>query len=141
MTEAHARDGMKRRRVLVVGLGTMGMSQIMGDHRRRGRPFWARKSPSLDSPPVDRRLLKRSALLAGASLIAIAALAAPGSARAACTGANRHITTATPGPVYSTGGAITVSSSGSIQGGPTGVDAFVCAVTALKNSGAINGGA
>jgi hypothetical protein len=108
----------------------------MGDDRRRSGPSAARKSPRLDSPPIDRRGLKRSALLAGASLIAIAALAAPGSARAACTGANQDFT----GPITSTGGAITVSMSGSIQGGPTGIDASVCAVTALTNSGAINGG-
>ena len=78
----------------------------MGDDRRRGGPLWARKSPSLDPPPIDWRGLKRGALLAGASLIAIAALAAPGSARAACTGANQDFTTPTPGPIYSTGGAI-----------------------------------
>ncbi len=81
----------------------------------------------------------RAALLAGASFVAFAALGAPGSARAGCTGLNQVFSGPASGPILSTGGAITVSSGGSIAGNPTGVDASVCSVTTLTNSGSING--
>jgi hypothetical protein len=62
----------------------------------------------------------RTALLAGASLIALAALGAPGAAQA-CSGADQTISTVVSGPIFSTDGAITVLSGGTINGGPDGV--------------------
>ena len=54
--------------------------------------------------------ISRAALLAGASLIALAALGAPGTARA-CTGADQTISTVISGPIFSTGGTITSSAA------------------------------
>jgi hypothetical protein len=82
----------------------------------------------------------RGALLASASLIVLAALALPGAARAACSRANQTIWSAsTPGPIFGTGGNITIDSGASVAGGPTGVYAQNCGIGALKNSGAIRG--
>ena len=85
----------------------------------------------------------RAALLAGASLIALAALGAPEAARA-CSGLDQTISTSVNGPILSTNGAITVTGSGIISGSegtnPDGVDAFSCSISVLTNSGAINGG-
>jgi hypothetical protein len=82
--------------------------------------------------------LFRAALLAGASLIALAAFGAPDVARA-CVPTPQTISTPTGGPVLSNGGAITVTSSGSIAGSPDGVDAPTCSVSTLMNSGSISG--
>ena len=79
------------------------------------------------------------ALLAGVSLAAMASFGAPG-ANAACTGKNQVFSGPAVGPVLSTGGAISVLGSGSIQGAPTGVSAVTCSITTLTNSGAVNGG-
>src|SRR5208282_146893 len=85
----------------------------------------------------------RAWLLTGASLAALAALAAPDRAHAACSGPNRTISTPRTGPVLSNGGAITVTSAGSISGGPSGdgVDALTCPITTLTNQsgGTISG--
>src|SRR5271165_928760 len=103
------------------------------------RKLLALASPSGHAFATPAALIPRArvTLLAGASLVVLAALGAPGPVRAACTGADQIFSVPTLGPVSSTGGAITVSSSGSIQGGPTGVDASTCSVTQLTNSGAI----
>jgi hypothetical protein len=87
----------------------------------------------------------RAALLAGASLVALAALAAPDQALAACSGHDQTISTSRTGPVHSNGGAITVTGSGSILGGPSG-DAggdgvsSASTITTLSNGGTISGG-
>jgi hypothetical protein len=67
--------------------------------------------------------VKRSTLLAGASLIALTALGAPG-ARAACSDVDQTIAESTPGPVFGTAGSITVLDGGSILGDPQGVLGF-----------------
>ena len=85
----------------------------------------------------------RATLLAGASLIALAALGAPEAARA-CSGLDQTISTSVNGPILSTNGAITVTGSGVISGSgfttPDGVDAFSCSISVLTNSGTISGG-
>ena len=86
----------------------------------------------------------RASLLAGASFVALAGLSAPGVARAACIPSLQIIATPTSGPIHSNGGAITVTGSGTITGGPggDGVDAVTCPITTLANQlgGAISGG-
>ncbi len=86
--------------------------------------------------------ISRASLLAGASLVAIGALAAPDRALAACSGLDQIISTSKMGPVFSDGGAITVTGTGSISGDPDGVDALTCAITTLTNQsgGTISGG-
>ena len=57
------------------------------------------------------------------------------------TGANQIISTPDfPGPVYSTGGNITVEVGASIAGGPDGVDAINKPIIILNNRGVITGG-
>ena len=56
--------------------------------------------------------ISRAALLAGASLVAIGALAAPDRALAACSGLDQIISTSRTGPVLSNGGAITSPAAG-----------------------------
>src|SRR6516165_5689581 len=75
----------------------------------------------------------RPALLASASLIALAALSAPGVARAACDPSPEIISGPFAGPVVSNVGAITVTGSGKIACGPDGVDTLACAITTLAN--------
>ena len=84
----------------------------------------------------------RAALLAGASLVALAAVGASGVARAACVPSPQIIDTPTSGTIFSNGGAITVTGSGSIAGDPDGVDALTCSITTLTNQsgGMISGG-
>jgi hypothetical protein len=79
--------------------------------------------------------------LAGAVLIAFAAFCAPGAARATCVPSLQTISGSVTGPIVSNGGAITVTSKGSIAGNPDGVDAVSCSITTLTDSGAINGAA
>jgi hypothetical protein len=88
--------------------------------------------------PADAARL-RAALLASASLIALAALAAPGAARAACVPSQQTINRPTAGPIVSNGGGITVAAAGSILGDPDGVDAVSCSISYLTNAGAIIG--
>ena len=78
----------------------------------------------------------RTALLAGASLIPLAALGAPEAARA-CSGATQTISAPTTGPINSNGEPITVGAAGTIY---YGVSAVSCSITALTNNGMINGG-
>jgi hypothetical protein len=83
----------------------------------------------------------RAALLAGASLAALVAVGAPGEALAACSMLDQTISAPTMGPILSDGGAIEVTSTGSISGGPDGVDASGCSITTLgvQAGGAISG--
>ncbi len=76
----------------------------------------------------------RAALLAGASLVVLGALATPDRALAACSGANQTISSpSTPGPIFGkgTGGNITVDAGASVAGGPTGVYAKNCGIGTL----------
>jgi PEP-CTERM motif len=85
--------------------------------------------------------VSNAALLAGASVLVLVPL---GSSRpaAACSGADQVISSpSTPGPIFGTGGDITVDSGASVAGGPTGVYAQNCGIGALSNSGAIDGAA
>jgi PEP-CTERM motif len=83
----------------------------------------------------------RAALLAGDSVFPLAALGSPRPA-AACSGADQIISSpATPGPVFGTGGDVTVDPGASVAGGPTGVYARNCGIGALNNNGAIGGAA
>ena len=52
---------------------------------------------------------------------------------------NQTISTTVSGPIFSTGGFISVTSSGTIDGGPTGVAALSFSITTLSNSGSIFG--
>ncbi len=85
----------------------------------------------------------RAKLLVGVSLVVLSAFADPRGALAACTGLNQTISSPTTGPVLSTGGAITITTSGSVTGTPgqPGVLLTVCPATTIGNSGAIKGGA
>ena len=56
-------------------------------------------------------------------------------------GVNQIITGPVTGPIDSNGGAITVTKTGSIAGGPDGVDAVAFSITKLTNRGAINAAA
>ena len=55
-------------------------------------------------------------------------------------GMNQTITTTVAGPVFSNGAAISVTATGVIDGGPTGVEADAASITTLSNSGSILGG-
>src|SRR5580658_7489352 len=114
----------------------MGVKQRGPRNRARTREVESASNISTFGSGVR---ISRAALLAGASLIALAALGAPGTALA-CTGADQTISTVVSGPIFSTGGTITVLGSGTIDGAPTGVAALSCAITTLTNSGAIDGG-
>jgi hypothetical protein len=86
---------------------------------------------------ANNRGLRKAALLAGASLIVIAA---PDRA-SACSGLNvPPVNTPVPGPILGTGGSITVLIHGVVNGGPTGVNASDCSISTLTNSGSIGGG-
>jgi hypothetical protein len=69
------------------------------------------------------------------------ATASPSAAQARFGGLNQIISGPVMGPIKSNGGAITVTGTGVISGGPDGVDAFAHSITKLTNSGAINGAA
>jgi hypothetical protein len=57
--------------------------------------------------------VSRASLLAGASLVALATLGAPGAAWAGCSGADQTISSPSfPGPILATGGDITVDARG-----------------------------
>ena len=75
------------------------------------------------------------------SRASLLATASPSAAQAQFGGKNRIISGPVAGPVDSNGGAITVTSTGIISGGPDGVDAISSSITKLTNRGAINGAA
>jgi hypothetical protein len=115
------------------------MSKI--DHRLDGR-VGAEKGGAYSRFPLKpaRADRSRTALLAGASLIALAAFAAPVAAYA-CSGADQTITNLVHGTVESTGGSIKVTAGGAIFGNNNGVFAVSCSVTTLGNEGLIAGAA
>jgi hypothetical protein len=89
--------------------------------------------------------MSRASLLASASLVASVAFPAPDRALAKCSGADQTFSTATTGPVFSDGGATSVTTRGRVIGangvtGLDGVEATKCSVTTLSNGGAVAGG-
>jgi hypothetical protein len=86
---------------------------------------------------LKRGEVSRAALLASASLIALAAFGGPGAAYA-CSGADQTISHIVHETVVSTGGSITVDPGKGIFGAPDGVDAFNCDISTLMNGGGIN---
>ena len=115
----------------------------MGAHAG-GRAAGGEPKQASDRAGPNYGRVSRAALLAGASVFALAALGASGVARAACVPSPQIIATPTSGPIFSNGGAITITGSGSITGGPggDGVDALTCPITTLTNQsgGTIRGG-
>ena len=75
------------------------------------------------------------------SRASLLATASPSAAQAQFGGMNQIISGPVAGPIDSNGGAITVTSTGIISGGPDGVDAITYSITKLTNRGAINGAA
>jgi hypothetical protein len=108
--------------------------------KRRCCPTSGHQDPDPANPLTRASIGRlRAALLTSASLIALASFGAIDAAQAACVPSLQAISALTPGPVRSNGGAITVTSSGSVAGNPDGVDAVTCSLSALMNGGAING--
>ena len=86
------------------------------------------KQTSVRAGPNYGRV-SRAALLAGVSLVALGAFAAPDRALAACSGKDQTISSPSfPGPVFGKGGDITVDAGASVAGGPTGVYARNCGI-------------
>jgi hypothetical protein len=111
----------------------------MGAKRRCYR-ISAHRNPDPANPLTPAGIdCLRAALLASASLIALASFGSIDAAQAACVPSLQTISASTPGPVRSNGGAISVTSSGSVAGNPEGVDAVTCSLSTLVNGGAING--
>ena len=80
------------------------------------------------------------------SRASLLATASPSAVQAQFGGTNQIISTPTTGPVLSNGGAITVTTTGSVTSpsgvtGLAGVDVTVYSTTTLTNNGAITGGA
>ena len=109
---------------------------------KSGRRWRARQVENLSniSTFLGGRRISGDFLLAGASLVALGALAAPDRALAACSGPNQTISTPTTGPILGNGGAITVTATGNVTGSD-GVDVTGCPARTLANSGTIAGGA
>jgi hypothetical protein len=80
----------------------------------------------------------RAALLAGASMIALATFGAPSTA-SACSGLDQTIPNSVAGPILGTNGSINVD-GGVITGHPTGISAASCGISTLTANGLINGG-
>src|SRR5271156_2236019 len=125
----------------------IGSRSVMGMKQSGGRAC-ARQVESLSNISTfsSGARISRDFLLAGASLVALSAFAAPDRALAACSGPNQTISTPTTGSVYSNGGAVTVTKAGSVTSpsgvnGLPGVDVTVCPTTTLTNRGTIAGGA
>src|SRR5271155_3610521 len=106
----------------------------------RGRALSGRVQGVSNISTVPRGMrISRAALLAGASLVALATVEGPCPA-AACSGADQTISSPLfPGPIFGTGGDITIDAGASVAGGPTGVFAQDCGIAALSNSGSIGG--
>ncbi len=108
-----------------------------------GRAAGGEPKEASDRAGPDYGRVSRVALLAGASALALPALGRSGVALAACVPSPQTVATPISGPISSNGGAITVTGSGSITGGPggDGVDALKCPITTLANqSGGSNRG-
>ncbi len=101
---------------------------------------WTGPFASKSAAPIGATAASCRAQLAGALLIALGAFGVPGAARAACVPSLQIISGSVSGPIVSNGGAITVTSTGSVAGKPDGVDAVSCSIATLTDSGAINGG-
>ena len=89
--------------------------------------------------------ISRDFLLAGASLLALAAFAASDRALAACSGPNQTISSLERGTVRSNGGAIAVTTTGFVFAGSAvlgrpGVLVAPCPATTIDNNGTIRGG-
>ena len=82
------------------------------------------------------RWIARTALLAGASLTSLVATGAQDRAFAACTAGGQTIASAAGGPVYTNGGAISITSAGALTGSMPLV-ATDCAATTITNAGSI----
>jgi hypothetical protein len=116
----------------------MGVKRSVG---RRGARSCKSRDISATSTFVRSMRLSHASLLAGASLAALVAVGAPREAFA-CSNMDQTISAPTTGPIHSDGGAITVTSTGSIYGDPIGVVASDgCSVTTLRvqAGGAVNG--
>lgn len=81
----------------------------------------------------------RAALLAGASIIALATFGAPSTA-SACSWLDQTISTSATGPILATNGSITVDGGVTVTGHPTGVSAASCGISTLTANGLIVGG-
>ena len=82
---------------------------------RDGSKNWSYPVNFLTSASVGR---SRTALLASASAFALAALGASGLAAAACVPSPQIIATPISGPIFSNGGAITVTAAGGLPAVP-----------------------
>ena len=115
----------------------------MGAHAGGRAAEEGRKQASVRAGPNYGRV-SRAALLAGASALALPVLGGSGVALAACVPSPQTVATPVSGPIFSNGGAMTVTGSGSITGGPggDGVHALKCPITTLANQsgGTISGG-
>jgi hypothetical protein len=93
------------------------------------------------SPVVDLSNIWTFSGGAPISRASLLATASPSAAQAQFGGMNQIISRPVVGPIKSNGGAITVTGTGVISGGPDGVDAVTQSITKLTNRGAINGAA
>jgi hypothetical protein len=105
--------------------------------RAGGRAVRGEPNQASDRAGPNYGRVSRAALLAGASVFALAALGGSGVARAQCVPSPQIIATPVSGPISSNSGAITVTGGGSIGGGAEGVFAENCSITTLSNMGSI----
>jgi hypothetical protein len=114
------------------------MRATTGGRRVRARDCKSRDVSRLPQFAGGGRI-SRAALLAGASLIALGAIAAPRPAQAACSGTSQTISTSVSGPVFTNSGSVSVVSGGTITGAQ-GVVAIACSASTVEISlnGAIN---
>ncbi len=99
---------------------------------------WRSAGARLVEDPSDIWTFSGGAPISRASLLATAS---PSAVQTHFGGINRIISGPVAGPVVSNGGAITVTSTGLISGGPDGVDALTSSITKLTNRGAIKAAA
>ena len=114
----------------------MGADVMSAKHRCNGDG--SQKGPHPANPVTQASVGRlRPALLASASLVALAALGLPSAAAAACVPSPQTISGPVAGPVVSNGGAIKVTGGGGIARGEEGVFAENCSITTLSNMGSI----
>jgi hypothetical protein len=99
-------------------LGYFG-GEVISPNRIRTRTLVQNFPQISEALTVTRIGVWRAAPLAGASLITLAALSAPAAA-GPCSAANQMISMAVPGPIFSTGGSITINNGGAIIGNSAG---------------------